>query len=218
MKRRAATPPSPPRCLAASLALHALLLAGAGVAASVLPPRLAPEAGAGGIAVHVVAQADEAPGPPAPAAAPAATAPAASAMPAAPADTPAAAPLARTAPPERLSNATAPAPAAPSRPTPGGAADAGADAAPSAIHCPAPAYPAAARRAGREGAVRLRVIIAANGRVAEAVIVESSGRRDLDEAAQRTILREWRYAPARRGGIAVAVEETVRIEFRLSAS
>lgn len=64
--------------------------------------------------------------------------------------------------------------------------------------------------------MRLRVVIAADGRVTEAVVVESSGRRDFDHAARDTILRQWRYQPARRGGLAVTAEETVRIEFRLS--
>lgn len=242
MNHRATPQPSRPRCLAASLALHALLLAGAGVVASFLPPRLAPEAGAGGITVRVVFQADEAPDPPTPTPSPTDPTPDALAVPAPPTEdtptaspaaptaatlavpttpaenSPAASPPARSERPERLPKTTAPTLAAPSRPAPGGGANAGAYAAPSPVHCPAPAYPASARRAGREGTVRLRLVISPSGRVAEAVIVESSGQRDFDEAAQRTILREWRYAPARRGGIAVTAEETVRIEFRLRSS
>ena len=66
--------------------------------------------------------------------------------------------------------------------------------------------------------MRLRVLITPAGRVGQAKVVESSGRRDMDEAALRTVLRDWRYQPARRGGLAVAAEETVRIEFRLRTS
>lgn len=107
-------------------------------------------------------------------------------------------------------------PRAPARAAPGGGAAAGASASATALHCPAPPYPPAARRAGREGAVRLRIVITERGRVADAVILESSGQRDFDEAARRTILDAWTYAPAQRRGQAVASVETVRVEFRLN--
>jgi len=100
----------------------------------------------------------------------------------------------------------------------GGSDSAGAATEARPSHCPAPPYPNAARLAGKEGTVRLRLIILENGRVAKAQIVESSGRRDLDEAAQRTILKEWKYRPAERAGLAVSVVEIVRVEFKLENS
>lgn len=116
-------------------------------------------------------------------------------------------------------------PASPSRTTPspqtasaGGSDSAGAATEARPARCPAPPYPTAARLAGKEGTVRLRLIILENGRVAKAQIVESSGRRDLDEAAQRTILKEWKYHPAERAGLAVSVVEIVRVEFKLENS
>lgn len=213
--------PSRRWCLAASLGLHLVLAAGWGLALALEPPRLAPEAGAGGFTVTVVPLQAEAVMPwtdtPEVVEPPQeemlrglseAVQTGKSAMPEASA----------TAPVGRVPVLPPPvSPAMPSMRAKGGeaAAGAGAWAPPSAVHCPAPPYPVAARRAGREGAVRLRVVIAPNGRVKQAEVVESSGRRDMDEAALRTILREWRYEPARRGGVAVAAEETVRIEFRL---
>lgn len=100
----------------------------------------------------------------------------------------------------------------------GGSDSAGAATEARPAHCPAPPYPTAARLAGKEGTVRLRLIILENGRVAQAQIVESSGRRDLDEAAQRTILKQWKYHPAERAGLAVSVVEIVRVEFKLENS
>lgn len=100
----------------------------------------------------------------------------------------------------------------------GGSDSAGAATEARPVHCPAPPYPTAARLAGKEGSVRLRLVILENGRVAQAQIVESSGRRDLDEAAQRTILKQWKYHPAERAGLAVSVVEIVRVEFKLENS
>ena len=60
--------------------------------------------------------------------------------------------------------------------------------------CERPPYPAAWRRAGETGEVRLRLQVEANGRVSEARIEKSSGFRRLDEAAREAAL-ECRYRP-----------------------
>lgn len=110
-------------------------------------------------------------------------------------------------------------PASPgSKATPASAATAGTTTGARASYCPAPPYPTAAQRAGREGTVRLRLTIAENGRVTAAHIVESSGRRDFDEAARTTILRQWKYHPAQATGTAVSSIEIVRVEFKLEPS
>jgi len=76
-----------------------------------------------------------------------------------------------------------------------------------------PDYPLEALRQRFEGTVLLRVHVAANGRVAEVEILDSSGHPILDAAAVRAI-RSWRFAPATRGGRPVAA--TVRQPVRFS--
>lgn len=55
-------------------------------------------------------------------------------------------------------------------------------------------YPLDARRKRQEGVVRLRIVIDAEGRVAEISVAQSSGVASLDEAALRGI-RKWRFQP-----------------------
>jgi protein TonB len=65
-----------------------------------------------------------------------------------------------------------------------------------------------------EGTVLLRVTIGTNGRVEAVEIEESSGFPRLDQAALKAI-RAWRFAPATRGGQAVASWVTVPVTFQL---
>ncbi|UCE32104.1 MAG: TonB family protein, partial [Burkholderiales bacterium] len=65
-----------------------------------------------------------------------------------------------------------------------------------------PRYPAAARRMGDEGEVRLDVLIGADGSVKEVRLSASSGSPLLDEAAMRTV-RTWRFKPATANGVPV---------------
>jgi protein TonB len=64
----------------------------------------------------------------------------------------------------------------------------------------APPYPPIARRLGVEGKVTLRLTVTAEGRVAQADIVTSSGRDDLDQTAQAWIVAHWTYKPAMANG------------------
>lgn len=77
-----------------------------------------------------------------------------------------------------------------------------------------PPYPGAARRAGREGLVLLRVLVATNGSVASVTVRETSGYDDFDSVAVRAV-RKWRFSPARRAGQPVASFHDVRVRFRL---
>jgi len=61
---------------------------------------------------------------------------------------------------------------------------------------PLPEYPRAARRAGVEGAVLVRLFIRASGEVERAEVARSSGSALLDEAA-RAALERWKFHPAR---------------------
>ena len=77
-----------------------------------------------------------------------------------------------------------------------------------------PAYPASARRQNIQGTTLLAVLVADDGRVAEIVVKESAGHRELDEAATEAV-RRWRFEPARRGADPVAMWVVLPVEFRL---
>lgn len=55
---------------------------------------------------------------------------------------------------------------------------------PARANCETPPYPAAARRAGETGVVRLNVLINADGRILESKMARTSGSKRLDEAAK----------------------------------
>ncbi len=80
--------------------------------------------------------------------------------------------------------------------------------------CPAPAYPARARRLGVEGAVELTASVDAAGSVDSTAVASSSGDASLDAAAVDAVGR-WRFEPALRDGLPVPDEYGVRFLFRL---
>lgn len=72
-------------------------------------------------------------------------------------------------------------------------------------HRPAPAYPGSARRLRESGTVLVKVWLNAEGKVADAKLVQSSGYPRLDQAALATV-QLWRcHAPTRNGQPATAV-------------
>ena len=79
---------------------------------------------------------------------------------------------------------------------------------------PRPAYPPLARRRGEEWQVLLRVLVSTAGRAAQLELQQSSGSALLDEAAQAAV-RQWKFVPAQRGGVAVESRVLVPIVFRL---
>ena len=81
---------------------------------------------------------------------------------------------------------------------------------------PAPVYPSASKRMGEEGRVLLRVQVGVDGRPTEVSIAKSSGFSRLDDIARDTVLRSWRFVPARQGDQAVAGAVKVPIDFTLS--
>lgn len=78
----------------------------------------------------------------------------------------------------------------------------------------APAYPAAAIAARREGTVVLLIRIRADGTVESIAVSSSSGSADLDQAAMDAV-RLWTFRAARRGETSVASEVLAPIVFRL---
>lgn len=78
-----------------------------------------------------------------------------------------------------------------------------------------PEYPAAMRRAGKEGQVVVKVLIGADGRVKDIQLV-SSPDPAFFEATRRQALSRWRFKPATRDGIPYESWKTMRLGFRLT--
>jgi TonB family protein len=76
------------------------------------------------------------------------------------------------------------------------------------------AYPAELRDRGVGGTVLLHFYVEANGRVARALVNETSGHPQLDQAALR-IASTYRFTPARNRGESVPVWILLPITFRL---
>jgi protein TonB len=78
-----------------------------------------------------------------------------------------------------------------------------------------PTYPPAARRAGEEGTVRLKVLVDEKGRPKDVAVATSSGFARLDEAAVAAV-RKWRFEAATNGTSAISAWTQVAITFRLT--
>jgi protein TonB len=76
-------------------------------------------------------------------------------------------------------------------------------------------YPSASVRLGEEGSVLLELVIAPDGRVRTATVVESSGHARLDQAAIDEAVRAWRLRPATLDGVPVESRHRIRVQFRL---
>lgn len=76
-----------------------------------------------------------------------------------------------------------------------------------------PPYPDAARDAGTEGVVKLRLTIGADGRVKQAEPI--AGDPILTRAAIRHVLARWRFKPATRGGVPEESSRVMTVRFRL---
>lgn len=83
------------------------------------------------------------------------------------------------------------------------------------LHAPPPRYPVAARRAGMQGTVTLRVLVDARGCPREVVVAKGSGFPLLDRAARDKVLRDWRFVPAHVDGRPTPAWALVPVVFRL---
>jgi periplasmic protein TonB len=79
---------------------------------------------------------------------------------------------------------------------------------------PAPRYPLAARRAGEQGTVTLKVLVTREGLPARVDVEMTSGSVHLDNAALESV-KTWRFAPARQGAEPVESWVLVPVVFRL---
>jgi protein TonB len=79
---------------------------------------------------------------------------------------------------------------------------------------PKPIYPQEARERGYEGEVVLRVEVLANGRVGQIEIKKSSSYEVLDRSAL-TAVKQWKFIPAKKGDVAIALWVNIPIKFQL---
>lgn len=77
-----------------------------------------------------------------------------------------------------------------------------------------PEYPRSAALEGTEGWVDIELVVAADGTVAEARVVDSQPARVFDRAALRALYR-WKFEPRRVDGIATQRTAIMRMEFSL---
>lgn len=81
---------------------------------------------------------------------------------------------------------------------------------------PAPRYPVAARRAGEQGTVTLKVLVGMDGLPQRVEVEKTSGSSRLDSAALDAV-RRWRFVPARRGAAPIESWVLVPVVFRLES-
>ena len=77
-----------------------------------------------------------------------------------------------------------------------------------------PVYPREARANGYKGTVLLRVEVLSNGRVGQIEVKESCGYEILDRSALSAV-KEWKFIPAKKGGIAIQAWVIIPIKFDL---
>lgn len=78
-----------------------------------------------------------------------------------------------------------------------------------------PPYPIEARTLSHQGTVLLQMVVTAQGDVASASVVTSSGFAELDQAAIAWVVGHWKYKPAIQGGNAVASQTQAAVKFDL---
>ncbi len=89
----------------------------------------------------------------------------------------------------------------------------GHDTAPKYLSGENPPYPKRAQRNGWEGAVLLTLMISSTGEVEKIEIAKTSGYELLDRQACESV-RNWRFKPATRHGLPIAVTVRQEIIFR----
>ena len=75
---------------------------------------------------------------------------------------------------------------------------------------PKPGYPDIAKRWGHEGLVVVEILIAEDGKVKKAELLESSGYIELDDAALQVVLHKWKF-----NGTGYKIKTVKEFEFKL---
>lgn len=83
------------------------------------------------------------------------------------------------------------------------------------LSAPPPKYPRGALQRHIEGTVLLQVLVGIDGRPLEVTVSQSSGNRELDEAARSQILKRWSFRAAMKNGQAVQAIGLVPVAFSL---
>jgi protein TonB len=78
-------------------------------------------------------------------------------------------------------------------------------------------YPKTSQVAGEEGKVVVAVLVSDSGAPMRATVYQSSGYKDLDDAAMSTALN-WHYVPAIEGGETTREWVTVGVDYKLPES
>ena len=81
-----------------------------------------------------------------------------------------------------------------------------------------PPYPVEARTMSHQGTVLLQMTVTAQGDVASASVVTSSGFAELDQAAIAWVVGHWKYKPAIQGGNAVPSQIQAAVSFDLKTA
>ena len=81
------------------------------------------------------------------------------------------------------------------------------------LHNPQPPYPAFSQDNGEQGVVTLSVMVEPDGRASSVDVVKGSGYARLDRSAYETVLHQYRFTPATRGGQPIAYRYRFNIRF-----
>lgn len=85
------------------------------------------------------------------------------------------------------------------------------------LNNPPPPYPPMSKRLGEQGRVVVRVYIDEQGVPKEALLEVKSGYSRLDQAALQAVM-SWRYVPAKRAGVPLAMWFNVPVTFDLKSN
>jgi protein TonB len=122
--------------------------------------------------------------------------------------------IAAPPPPAPVSQPAPPRPPAPTEAPKQPEKPKGPTAPPKLIHRVEPDYPASAKKQGIEGVVILRILVSAEGEVADASVTASSGQTVLDESALEAV-RKWEFSPGLQDGQPKEQYLKVRVSFRI---
>jgi len=86
---------------------------------------------------------------------------------------------------------------------------------PTSVSRPEPPYTREAQRNGLQGSVNLWIVIDRNGDVTDVREVSRQLGDGLDNSAMDTV-KTWKFNPATRNGVPIAVRGAVQIDFRLA--